>query len=426
MAEFHFPKINPFQVPQQVGSDGIVSNYLFNNYYMEYTPAKWRQAVDRAIQYSDLTLLDTIYSYSIQSSSFLESQINKRLIPLYKRNFAFEVNGKIDKKLTDEHIKHSWWFRKFMRYIFLSKFYGVKLFQLDPAKRELIDFPLRNIDIFNKALRFGTYQYYSVINADDYDNLFYFQPDTDQDFKLGLLQPISRAMIGIVQMFVNWEVLGRRYSFPLTTIGYNANSTENKNMARTVAQNLDMMTVPLIPFRSEYGNAGKSIYSIEVNPVHTEMQSDAFRVMKEYVIEYRSEIMQLVTGGTLLGATEKNTNSENLAEIHMQLYYDILDTDTREGLEMFNRPEVTQKLAKLLKEPRLAGAKLVEVPDKTVTSKLFVEVGNMMAKQGLQYSPESFEKVGLEASDIKKEEKKEGGLSKIFGKKTPKQPVEEE
>ena len=53
MADFHFPKINPFQVPQKVGSDGIVSNYLFNNYYMDYTPATWRQAVDRAIQYSD-------------------------------------------------------------------------------------------------------------------------------------------------------------------------------------------------------------------------------------------------------------------------------------------------------------------------------------------------------------------------------------
>lgn len=425
MADFHFPNINPFQVPQKVGSDGIESNYLFNNYYMDYTPAKWRQAVDRAIQYSDLTLLDTIYSYSLQSSPFLESQINKRLIPLYKRNFAFEVNGKIDKKLTEEHITNSWWFRKFMRYIALSKFYGVKLFQVDPEKRELLDFPLRNIDIFNKALRLGTYQYYSIINAKDYDNLFYFQPDTDQDFKLGLLQPISRAMIGIVQMFVNWELLGKRYSFPLTTIGYNANNAENKNMAKLVAQNLDMMTIPLIPFRSEYGNAGRSIYAIEVNPVQTQTQSDAFRVMKEYVIEYRSEIMQLVTGGTLLGATEKNTNSENLAEIHMQMYRDILDTDTRENLEQFNRPEVTQKLAKLLKTPRLADAKLVEIPDKTVTSKLFVEVGDMMARQGLQYSEKSFEKVGLETSDIKIKEQKESLTSKLFGKKPKKEEVEE-
>lgn len=37
--------------------------------------------------------------------------------------------------------------------------------------------------------------------------------------------------------------------------------------------------------------------------------------------------MQLVTGGTLLGATEKNTNSEQLASIHMELYQDIIADD---------------------------------------------------------------------------------------------------
>ena len=52
MAKFKFPKVSPFQVPQQIGTGNIESRYLFNNYRREWTPALWRRAVDMAIQYS--------------------------------------------------------------------------------------------------------------------------------------------------------------------------------------------------------------------------------------------------------------------------------------------------------------------------------------------------------------------------------------
>lgn len=421
MAKFHQPQINPFNVPQMVGTGNIVSNYLFNNYDTELTPAKWRQAINAALQYSDLSLLDMVYSYCIQSSPFLVSQINKRLIPMDKRNFALEINGKIDQRLTDEFVG-SWWFRTFMRYIVLSRFYGVKEFSIDTKKRVITDFPLRNIDIFNEGLRLGTYQYQEIINAKDYDNLFFFQPETDQDFRLGLLQPISKMMIQMLETYVNWSLLGKRYSFPLTTIGYNANNTEAKKQARIVAQNLDMMSIPIIPFRSEYGNAGRSIYSIEVNPIQTQTNSDAFRVMKELISESRSEIMQLITGGTLLGATEKNTNSENLADIHLSLYNDILDADVRIALQMFNRAENLEKLARLFGNKRIESAKLVEIPDMRVSQRLFTDVGDMMAKQGLKYTAEAFEKVGLSKEDIIDDTKKsqKSVLNGLFRKKSTK------
>lgn len=35
----------------------------------------------------------------------------------------------------------------------------------------------------NRAIRSQTYAIESVANVDDYDNMFYMQPDTDQDFK---------------------------------------------------------------------------------------------------------------------------------------------------------------------------------------------------------------------------------------------------
>lgn len=424
-ARFETPRVNPFQIPQRIGTDAISSRYLFNNYHIEWDPASWRRAIDRAIQYSDLTYLDTLYSWCLQSSPFLVSQINKRVIPIYKRNFALGKNGKVNKTLTEKYITNSWWFKKFMRYTVLSQFYGVKLISIDPRAQVVTDFPLRNIDIFNEALRFMTYEYYSVKPVVDCDDLFFFQPETDQDFRLGMLQSISRAMIGIVEAFVNWSILGKMYSRPFTTLGYDANNAEAANIAQLTAQNIDMMTIPIIPFAQDYQQSGKSLYSVEVNSMPTQASPDAFRVFKEYVIEYRSEIMQLVTGGTLLGSTEKNTNSEQLAEIHMELYRDILDADSKSSINIYNRNQNRRKLAILFDDLALEDNELFEIPDKTVSQKLFVNVGEMLAKQKGRYKAETFEKVGLAADDVdfstadaEVKTKKQSILGRVFGRKT--------
>lgn len=99
------------------------------------------RAVDMAIQYSDMSLLDTLYSWCMQSSPFLVSQINKRLIPIYKRNFVFGRNGRENSRLTEKYIRNSWWFKRFIRYILLSQFYGCKMVAINPEKRKVVDFP---------------------------------------------------------------------------------------------------------------------------------------------------------------------------------------------------------------------------------------------------------------------------------------------
>lgn len=427
MAKFEFPKISPFTVPQNIGADGIHSRYLFNNYRQEWNPALWRMAIDRAIQYSDLTYLDALYSWCLQSSPFLCSQINKRLIPLKKRNIVFGAGDRENRRLTDKHIRNSFWFKRFIRYACLSQFYGVKCFAIDPVKREIADFPLRNLDIFNKGLRYMTYDYNEIVPASKYDNMFFFEPETDQDFRLGLLQPISRAMIGIVETFVNWQILGKRYSFPLTTIGYSANDDVAKQAAITVANNLDMLTIPIIPKTDDVIDRGKSKYSVEVNPIPTQSTADAFRVYKEYIIEYRSEIMQLVTGGTLLGATEKNTNSEQLAEIHWNIYEDILNADAEMVLDMLNSDEVRHKLAITLDDYNIEKSKFIEIPDKTISTSKFVDIGDMMAKQGLKFSNEAFRRVGLDPEDIESDDKKEtiSVKDRLFGRKKKEDPKDE-
>lgn len=399
MAQWQAPRVNPYNVFRPVGTQNLKSRYIPNQYYVEFTPSWWRMAVDNAINYSDLVFLDTLYSWCIQSSPFLVSQINKRLVPALKRQYAFaHEDGTIDEDIT-RMITKTKWFKKLIRSRLLSRFYGVRVAGIDVEKDELVDYPIRNIDIVNKAVRDMTYGITQVAYVKDYDNLFYMQPETDQDFKLGMLQQISRAMIGIVEAYNNWSVTSATYSYPRTTVGYIDGNATCKSIAEEIANNLDPLDTPLLPFKQNLDNK-ENVYQVEIKPIQTQMYPDAFRVFKEYIESYRSEIMQLVTGGTLLGATEKNTNSEQLAQIHMGLYEDICDDDKRDILNFFNEEGALLKLSRLLGIPDLADMHVVEIPDRTITIDKFERVGRVLAAQGMAYSPETLTKIGMEPSDV--------------------------
>lgn len=399
MATFNTPKIQPYDAFRAVGTKNLRSKYIPNNYFVEFTPSWWRMAVDNAINYSDLTNLDVLYSWCVQSSPFLVSQINKRLIPVAKTNFAFtNVDGSINDEITQQ-ITRTKWFKKLIRARLLSKFYGVKVVGINVEKDTLVDYPLRNIDIINRAVRDQTYGIEQVAVVDRFDNMFFMQPETDQDFKLGMLQPISRAMIGIIEAYNNWSVTSATYSYPRTTVGYIDGNAHCKTIAEEIANNLDPLDVPILPFKQSLDDKG-NVYQVEIKPLQTQSYPDAFRVYKEYIDSWRQEIMQLVTGGTLLGATEKNTNSEQLAQIHMGLYQDICDDDNRDILNFFNEEGVVEKLSRLLGIPELAYMRLIEVPDTSITLDKFEKVGRILSSQGMQFSPEVMRKIGMEPSDI--------------------------
>lgn len=399
MAQFHTPAIQPYNVYRPIGTSNLKSRYIPNDYYIEFTPSWWRMAVDNGINYSDLTYLDTLYSWCIQSSPFLVSQINKRLIPISKTKFAFRnPDGSINERYT-KLITKSKWFKKMVRARTLSRFYGVKVVGINVEKDELVDYPLRNIDTVNKAIRSQTYAIEDVAYIKDYDNLFYMQPETDQDFRLGMLQPISRAMIGIVEAYNNWSVTSATYSYPRTTVGYIDGNERLKQVAESIANNLDPLDTPVIPFKQNLENK-ENVYQVEINPVQTQMYPDAFRVFKEYIDSYRQEIMQLVTGGTLLGATEKNTNSEQLAQIHLGLYDDICDDDKQDVIDFFNNEDTLYKLSRLLGDPNIANLTVDEIADETITLDKFEKVCKAMSQVGLQPAPSLFRKIGLEESDV--------------------------
>lgn len=399
MATFKQPPVQPYNIFRQEGTGPIKSRYLPNDYYVEFTPSWWRLACDNAVLYSDLTFLDAMYGWCIQSSPFLVSQINKRTIPIAKAKFAFiNEDGEVDEKITDLITGTNWW-GKMIQARLLSNFYGVKMIEVDIENDLVIDFPMRNIDIVNKAIRSQTYGIETVALAKDYDNLFYMQPNTDQDFKLGMMQPISRAMIGINEAYINWSVTSASYSYPQTVIGYIDGNKEMKALAEGIAENFDPLSRPIVPFKQNLDDKS-NVYQIEIKPIQTQMYPDAFRVFKEYIDSYRQEIMQLVTGGTLLGATEKNTNSEQLANIHVGLYEDICDNDKRDVLNYFNNGDVLSKLARLTGIESLQYMKVIEVPDRTISIDKAERIITAMSKVGVQPNISFWEKIGLEKSDI--------------------------
>ena len=101
MAQFHTPRQQPYNPFRPIGATNVKSRYIPNQYFVEFTPSWWRNAIDNAVNYSDLTMVDTLYSWCIQSSPFLVSQMNKRLNPIENAVFAFYRDGEIDENLTE-------------------------------------------------------------------------------------------------------------------------------------------------------------------------------------------------------------------------------------------------------------------------------------------------------------------------------------
>lgn len=410
MANFKSAQINPYNFYRGVGTQDVKSRYLPNDYYVEWTPSRWRMAMDYSINYSDHTFTDAMYSWCIESSPFLVSQINKRLNPITKSRFAFvsndfdpdddtlNINDFIDRELTKAITETNWW-RKLVRSILLARFYGVKVVGIDIENDKFVDYPLRNIDTINQAIRYGTYTIEDIAYIKEYDNIFFIQPETDQDFRMGMMQPISRAMIGIVEAYNNWSVNNKSYSYPQTVVGYVDGNPKMKEIATDIANNFDPLTRPVLPFKQNLDDK-RNVYQVEISPINTQSYPNGFEGFKQYIDMYRQEIMQLITGGTLLGATEKNTNSEQLANIHVSLYEEILEGDILWLESFFNTGDTRKKLATLLGIPELENLKVRKIPNNEITLDKFEKVCKALSQVGLQPTTSLFKKIGLEETDI--------------------------
>lgn len=223
MTIWNTPQIDPYYIPKSVGTGVVKSKYLINYYDTPYTAKYWRDAIDRAINYSDLYYYGVLQSWAIQSSPFLVSLLDKRYVPAQKNFYALAKYGemsRIDDKFSKYFTQTNIFKQLVCRAPLNAKIRGVAGKQIDIEKDIVTDFPMRNIDMFNRAIRYMTFDIQSVAKFDDYDNMFYFEASPEEDYKLGLMQEITRAIIEIVNSYRNWGILTGRYSYPRYTIGY--------------------------------------------------------------------------------------------------------------------------------------------------------------------------------------------------------------
>ena len=87
------------------------------------------------------------------------------------------------------------------------------------------------------------------------------------------------------------------------------------------------------------------------------------------------------------------------------------------ALMIMNREDTKHKLAMLFDDASIESAPIIELPDDRLPISTFVDVGNMMAKQGSKFKPEAFRRVGIDPSDVeaeKKEEDKQSLIGRVF------------
>ena len=97
MTIWNTPQIDPYYIPKSVGTGVVKSKYLINYYDTPYTAKYWRDAIDRAINYSDLYYYGVLQSWAIQSSPFLVSLLDKRYVPAQKNFYALAKYGEMSR-----------------------------------------------------------------------------------------------------------------------------------------------------------------------------------------------------------------------------------------------------------------------------------------------------------------------------------------
>ena len=185
------------------GVPGARIQALPQNYRFELTMETWWSAVQRARVYSDFTGLDALFSYLLKSSTLIRSAVDKRLRPLKSRTFGVIVDGKEDKRLT-KLIKNSPFVRELIYQRGLANFTFARVVGVNKDFSTYV-YPLRNLDIVNKAVRRMTYEIQDPIYVKSHVNLFWMQTSYNSEDTLGLLEPVARDYINMCNAQNNWQ-----------------------------------------------------------------------------------------------------------------------------------------------------------------------------------------------------------------------------
>jgi len=344
---------NPYNVLQQIGVSGARTVALPLNYSFDLNMDTWWSAVQRARLYSDFTGLDALYSYVMKSSTLVRAAIDKRLRPLRSRTFGVYVNGVEDTYLTDV-LATSPLVLELIYQRGLANFTFARVIGVNKDCSTYV-YPLRNLDVVNKAIKRQTYDTKGDTYVDSHVNLFWLQTSYQSEDTLGLLEPICRDYINMSNAQNNWQTASQFLAYQQMMMYYESGDEEMLTSANKAAEQVGLGKV-IVSGKTTDEISGKVIKDFELENVYGNASADTFRIFKENIEQLRGSIMQLILGSTLLGMSEKNTNSERLVRAHLKLFRDICESDAVDVQSWFNTPLTKRKLAYLLKEPKLETA----------------------------------------------------------------------
>lgn len=388
---------NPYNTLNYEGVVGAPIRALPQNYAFSLNMGTWWSAVIRAREYSDFTGLDALYSYIMKSSTIVRSAIDKRLRPLRARTFGVYINGKEDERLT-KVLKDSSFVRELIYQRGMANFTFARVVGVD-KNGDTFTYPLRNLDIVNKAVRKQTYNIEDIFYVKNHVNLFWMQTKASSEDMLGLLEPVARDVIMMFNAQNDWQTASQFNAYQQMVMYYEDGDEKMLQAATQAAAQVGLGTV-IVSGKTTDEVSGKVQKNLELENVYGSATADTFRTFKENIEQLRASIMQLILGSSLLGMSDKNTNSERLVRAHLKLFRDITEADALDVQDWFNKDDVKKKLAYLLNEPQLATCTFrvkpqnyIDIGDVDVYTKMFKELG-------LSPTEDFIEKVGLSVDDV--------------------------
>lgn len=403
---------NPYDILRRQGVPGGRTEVLPQNFGFDLTMETWWSAVQRARNFSDMTGLDALYSYVIKSSTLVRAAMDKRLRPLKARTYGvYDKNGNEVESLTDT-INALPLFRTLKYNKGLAKFMYARVVGVEKDLETYI-YPLRNLDIVNKAVKGTTYDSEGKFYVKSHVNLFWMQSDYDSEDTLGLMEPICRDFINSQNSQNDWQTASRFMAYQQWVMYYENGDEKMQKGAETAASNIGLGQV-IISGKTTDEETGKVIKDYELESTSPGTASDTFRIYKENIDSLYENISLVFLGSSLLLKSAKNTNSERLVRAHLKGFYDACEEDAIDVQDWLNKDENKRKLAYLSNLPELVNCTFKAKPSN------YIDIGDietyvkMLKDLGLYATDEFVKKTGLDVDDVTGYEK-----SKATGKGRP-------
>lgn len=389
--------INPYNILQPEGVRGAKNIVMPNNYKFELTMDTWWSAINRARLYSDFTGLDALYSYVLKSSTLVRAAVDKRMRPLKHRTFTVLINGKENEALTKVFAANSL-VRELVLQKGLSNFTYARVIGINKDETSYV-YPLRNLDVVNKAVKENTYDSAGKWKVKNHVNMFWMQTPYTSEDTLGLLEPITRDYINMVNAQNNWQTASQFLAYQQMVMYYENGDEKMQEAAEEAAARVGLGEV-IVTGQTTDEISGKITKDLDLQNVYGGAPADTFRIFKENIDSLSENIALVVLGSSLLLKSAKNTNSERLVRAHLKGFHDICESDAIEVQDWLNLTENKKKFAYLLKEPALLNATFAVNPSD------YIDVGdidtftNFFDKCSLTPTDKFINKIGLDDKDV--------------------------